>query len=276
MNTQTRYRDLTGYRSGRLVVQRFAGLGGTGKRSLRKWECLCDCGKITIVHGGALTKTDRPTRSCGCLQREIASDLPHNSKSKPRKDLIGMRFGKLTVVEFAGVCPRSLNLSTRRLMWKCLCDCGNTTLVRGSSLGRCTKPTKSCGCLLSKYRASSKQIFRKPRPARSRDTGVKTVKPRPAITEHTKPTTPRELDPELTNWLRAEYEGMQRRCSDDDHPYYHLFGGQGIQVKWDDFETFEVWVLNHLGVAPVGTKLIRIDKYKHFEGNNLRWATRAT
>lgn len=53
------------------------------------------------------------------------------------KNKLGMRFGKLVVIEFAG----------RRngvYYWKCECDCGETTTVLGSNLT--PKRTKSCGC----------------------------------------------------------------------------------------------------------------------------------
>jgi hypothetical protein len=55
-----------------------------------------------------------------------------------RKDLKGMVFGKLTVLEFVGQNAR------RAATWKCLCSCGNTKTVTGKNLvgGK----TKHCGC----------------------------------------------------------------------------------------------------------------------------------
>ena len=60
--------DLVGCRFDRLVVIRRAS--ATSSRNIR-WECLCDCGEMTVVQGGSL-KNGR-TRSCGCLQKEIAT-----------------------------------------------------------------------------------------------------------------------------------------------------------------------------------------------------------
>lgn len=57
---------------------------------------------------------------------------------RPRIDLLGQRFGKLVVVEFAYMD------SDEQARWKCLCDCGKTHVVRGNCLRRGT--TKSCGC----------------------------------------------------------------------------------------------------------------------------------
>lgn len=60
-------------------------------------------------------------------------------------NLIGLKFGRLTVTDYAGKLH-----SGRGLSWVCMCDCGNT----GSYLGGHLKNghTLSCGCL-------SKEIF---------------------------------------------------------------------------------------------------------------------
>jgi hypothetical protein len=55
-----------------------------------------------------------------------------------RLNLSGKRIGKLSVKEDVG---RDKNYNTQ---WLCLCDCGNTSIVRGSSLNRGL--TNSCGC----------------------------------------------------------------------------------------------------------------------------------
>ena len=54
-------------------------------------------------------------------------------------DLVGQRFGRLTVVEESG------RDSNGRVMYLCKCDCNNYTVVRAYSLrnGSC----RSCGCL---------------------------------------------------------------------------------------------------------------------------------
>lgn len=53
-------------------------------------------------------------------------------------DLTGQRFGHLVVIECAGRNER------RESLWRCLCDCGNESIVRGDVLRRGT--TESCGC----------------------------------------------------------------------------------------------------------------------------------
>ena len=56
-------------------------------------------------------------------------------------NMIGKRFGKLTVLEYAGVD------SHRCKLFKCLCDCGKETTTRKSRL--ISGGTQSCGCLIS-------------------------------------------------------------------------------------------------------------------------------
>lgn len=61
-------------------------------------------------------------------------------KNGPRKNLVGFRFGKLTVLEMM-----SQRNSRKDIVWKCKCDCGNITYNTTSSLTR-KRGTKSCGC----------------------------------------------------------------------------------------------------------------------------------
>lgn len=58
---------------------------------------------------------------------------------RKKLDLTGQRFGRLVVVRDSG------EKRNGAVMWDCLCDCGNTTLVRSDYLRE--KRTKSCGCL---------------------------------------------------------------------------------------------------------------------------------
>lgn len=58
-------------------------------------------------------------------------------------DLIGQKFNRLLVIEFAGY---KLYNKKAKTFWKCLCDCGNEKIITRSSL--ITKSTQSCGCLI--------------------------------------------------------------------------------------------------------------------------------
>lgn len=124
--------DLLNQRFGRLTV--IAPAENRGRRT--QWLCQCDCGNEYI----ALTDTLRSgrCRSCGCLQKECAKE---NGK-KVLQDLTGQRFGRLTVLNYAG---SQRNRST----WLCECDCGNSVIVNQMELVR--GDTLSCGCLRSSF-----------------------------------------------------------------------------------------------------------------------------
>ena len=57
-------------------------------------------------------------------------------------DLVGERYGKLTVIE------RVID-ETKRSKWLCQCDCGNKKVIRNDALRAKVKPTRSCGCISS-------------------------------------------------------------------------------------------------------------------------------
>lgn len=65
-------------------------------------------------------------------------------------DLIGKKFGKLTVVERCG------SNKNGRALWLCRCECGNKKIILGNSL--LSKSTLSCGCYNKEH---SKEIHTK-------------------------------------------------------------------------------------------------------------------
>lgn len=54
-------------------------------------------------------------------------------------NMVGYTCGKLTVIE------KAQSNKHGEVMWKCHCECGNETIVRGSDLRN--QHIKSCGCL---------------------------------------------------------------------------------------------------------------------------------
>ena len=76
-------------------------------------KCICDCGNIVIKNIYDICKGD--TQSCGCLRAEL-------TRNRRRENLLNLKFGKLTVIEYIGSCKKGS-------LWKCLCDCGNTHSV---------------------------------------------------------------------------------------------------------------------------------------------------
>ena len=59
------------------------------------------------------------------------------------QSLIGKRFGYLVVVDLDSIRNRP-HLPGTNFFWKCLCDCGKTTVVQRGGLT--SGNTKSCGC----------------------------------------------------------------------------------------------------------------------------------
>lgn len=69
-------------------------------------------------------------------------------KTKPTKDLVGMKFGLLTITECLIPSKGDIN---KRGLWRAACDCGGTIDVQGTCLRRrgVSKGAESCGCLRS-------------------------------------------------------------------------------------------------------------------------------
>lgn len=116
------YKDISGMRSGLLVVVDIANAASTGKETT--WNCVCDCGNMVEVKSSKIT-TGAKTH-CGC---------------KPRVDLLGKVFSFLTVKSYEGAGK-----------WSCECVCGNTTSVVTSELNN--GHTKSCGCYRDNFRVT--------------------------------------------------------------------------------------------------------------------------
>lgn len=106
-------------------------------------------GKKFSVRGQSLRNGN--TQSCGCYGKEKRQEgilksekvkLHCQEMAKNNKhNLIGQKFGKLTVIEETDI---SKNNSP---VWKCQCDCGNITYVTTNCLTK--GDTKSCGCIKS-------------------------------------------------------------------------------------------------------------------------------
>lgn len=68
--------DESGNVYGKLTV---IGPCGRNKNGRFLWVCQCSCGGKTITSGVGLRKSNSPTRSCGCAQKEAASKTCKNN-----------------------------------------------------------------------------------------------------------------------------------------------------------------------------------------------------
>lgn len=121
--------DLTGQKFGRLTVIERAVLN----KGSALWRCRCDCGSGVVVSSSNLRSGH--TKSCGCLRKETSA----RTGSKKTIDLVGIRFGRLVVLE------KSAYSNEKQMKWVCLCDCGQRSVVSTGKLR--SGATQSCGCL---------------------------------------------------------------------------------------------------------------------------------
>ena len=117
--------DLTGQKFGRLTVLNKIGSDSVGHLV---WRCRCDCGNEVDMLATNLIQ--QYTQSCGCIHSEVCSERG--------EDLIGKKFGKLTVVSLASISPRK---------YLCDCECGGQAIVQPGNLK--DGHTQSCGCISS-------------------------------------------------------------------------------------------------------------------------------
>lgn len=130
-NVVGKLEDLTGKSFNYLTVVSYAHpkISPCGHRK-HLWNCRCICGNNVKVTSGHLKSGH--TKSCGCYHKKQAR------KFNRKVIQAGARFDRLKVEKF-------LFIKDSYDVYKCLCDCGNTTQVSSSSLR--SGNTRSCGCL---------------------------------------------------------------------------------------------------------------------------------
>lgn len=82
-------------------------------------------------------------------------ETPYGMKGPRFKDLMGQRFDKLTVIEYAGY-----NDQYKNSKWKCRCDCGTEVIRQMDVLSR-KRSQHSCGCAVVLVLPDNQHAFKR-------------------------------------------------------------------------------------------------------------------
>lgn len=213
-------------------------------------------------------------------------------KRSPLKDETGNIYSRLTVLS------RAENDKWGCARWNCLCSCGNSTVVYGSSLR--SGSTKSCGCWLEEFyndmvNDHTGKIFSRLKVKKyvGKKSGrmqyecvcecgnVVVVDAANLVSGNTNSCGCYKKDmaslANKTHGMRRtpawySWISMRDRRNNEKHKDYKNYGGRGIIVceRWQDsFEKF----YEDMGPRPDGTTLDRIFVNGNYEPNNCRLAT---
>ena len=149
-------------------------------------------------------------------------------------DLTERSFGRLRVAS------RAENAPNWQPRWRCICECGKSVTVLGSSLreGR----SRSCGCLRREVSTVRRNQLRH---GHATKVGVSST---------------------YRTWM-----AMVQRCTNPARKDYKNYGGRGITIckRWHVFDNF----LADMGERPEGCSIVRRNNSKGYTKANCRWST---
>jgi hypothetical protein len=155
-------------------------------------------------------------------------------------DIVGQKFGRLTVIEDSGKRHKDYEV-----LWVCICSCGTKKEIRGDHLK--SGNTKSCGCL-----RKEKNVFLFKHGDAKKIKGLRVVR------------------------LYRIWNGMKARCLIKNHPQYHRYGGRAIRIcrLWlNNYMAFKTWALSH-GYQENLT-IDRINNNGNYTPENCQWITKS-
>ena len=236
-NFQEKLNEPIGKKFGKLTVLSLNKEKSTNKHYF--YNCKCDCGNDAIIERLRLINGE-VVRCNECYWKERLQGQID--------ECLGKKFGKLTVVSFAGL--KDTNKEGEHLiMYNCKCDCGGTKVVSKKDLK--SGAVKSCGCL---YEKNLDKLHN--------ETNVKH-----GMSD--------------SHFYQCYYD-MMDRCYNPNNARYHRYGGRGIKVcdEWlgeNGFINFK----NDMGKSynehnannNNDTQLNRIDNNLDYSKHNCVWST---
>lgn len=161
--------------------------------------------------------------------------ITNNNVMSIPNDLANQRFGRLLAIEPSGKDKK------RNILWRCICDCGNETVLSSYSL---KKITRSCGCLQKE--AAGRIAIERTTHGQSRG-GI--------------------ITPEYQAFMSAK-----ARCTYTGGIGYERYGGRGIEFRFTSFKEF------YEALGPKPSPEHSVDRWPnndgHYEAGNVRWATK--
>ena len=148
-------------------------------------------------------------------------------------DLTSQKFGRLTVVSFAG------QNRHKQSLWYCVCNCSKKIITQSGNLKN--GHTYSCGCYnIDQARQRARKLFTTHGLSGSR--------------------------------LYHVWQNMIKRCYNPKSTGYKNYGGRGVKVckRWRESLMF---FLEDMGPRPYGYTLERADNNKGYNPKNCKWAT---
>lgn len=116
------------------------------------WKCKCEaCGQEKSFRASVIKKA----KSCGCIREfqgvsETFKVAMKKQGELKRENLIGQKFTRLLVLEYAEKEKQVYYNGKHKVTWKCQCDCGNIHYATTENLKRGDTP--SCGCITKEHR----------------------------------------------------------------------------------------------------------------------------
>lgn len=102
------------------------------------------CGKTFDARISEVAKGRRVSDGCDKSKDKQKKAASENGK-RNKKDLVGKKFGLLTVIKDTGKRKKSGNGTS--IIWLCQCSCENQTLIEVAGRHLVSGDTSSCGCI---------------------------------------------------------------------------------------------------------------------------------